>query len=202
MQATITAAKLNETLKGLDSKVKAARIADAGYVTVNGKTDWAAFYSAVLESRREPVSETVETMLHYINEYSGEYDIPTLKLCWEQYKEKCETDGKYDDVDAFVADHGLKNIGFYSDYADAVNDYSQDVVDAFVKYFGITDISDFSESYVGVYESEEDFAEEYMSDMERIPTFIVVDWQATWEQSLAYDYTFCDITGAVFRSWY
>lgn len=201
MQANLTAAELNETLKGLDSKLKAARIADAGYVTVNGKTDWSAFYSAVLESRREPVSETVEMMLHYINLYAGEYDIPTLRLHWEQYKEECETDETCDNVDAFIADHGLKNIGFYSDYADTVSDYSQDVADAFVEYFGITNISDFPESYMGTHKSEADFAEEYMSELDRIPTFIIVDWQATWDQSLRYDYTFDDATGAVFRDY-
>lgn len=201
MQATLTAAQLNETLKGLDTKIKAARIADAGYVTVNGKTDWTAFYSAVLESRPEPVSDKVEMMLHYINLYAGEYDIPTLRLQWEQYKEETENDETWDKVDAFIQEYGLKNLGFYSDYADAINDYSQDIVDAFVEYFGITNISDFSESYVGTYKSEADFAEEYMSELERIPTFIIVDWQATWDQALRYDYTFDDVTGAVFRDY-
>jgi hypothetical protein len=55
------------------------------------------------------------------------------------------------------------------------------------------------DAYRGCYADGADFAEEYYNDVYGdVPSFLVVDWEATWEQSLRYDFDFVD--GYVFDS--
>jgi hypothetical protein len=197
----MTATALHETLKGVSGADKAAALIAAGYVNSRGTADYTAFYTAVLAERKgtDPISDRADLMLHYVNNYYGQYDIATLKLQWETYSEQAEIDGEYHSVDAFIEEYGMKELGFYSEYADAVNDYPLDVVDAFIKEFGISCISHLRESYYGVYSSVEEFAEEYFSNCgETVPTYIVADWTATWNQGLRYEFSYDDTTGAVF----
>ena len=47
------------------------------------------------------------------------------------------------------------------------------------------------DAYRGTYDSGADFAEEYYNHVYGdVPSFLVVDWEATWEQSLRYDFDF------------
>jgi hypothetical protein len=73
-------------------------------------------------------------------------------------------------------------------------DYSQDAVDAFLNIWEESDLEHFEDAYQGEYESEAIFAEEFTLDCYglNIPTFVIVDWQATWDQGLRYDYEFQD----------
>jgi hypothetical protein len=84
-------------------------------------------------------------------------------------------------------------------YESLCNDHSQDAVDAFIKLYDEDSLSDFEEAYVGQYNSEAAFAEDYAEMYgEQIPSWIVVDWQATWDSSLRFD---CDEQdGYFFRS--
>jgi hypothetical protein len=43
-----------------------------------------------------------------------------------------------------------------------------------------------------VYESAADFAEEYYSELYDVPCALVVDWEATWDSTLRYDFTACE----------
>jgi len=92
-------------------------------------------------------------------------------------------------------------VQFYDTYIEMGEKLGYDVVDAFIKEEGIVNIEHVEDAFVGVYSSEAAFVEEYLDDVGyNIPVFLVVDWQATWDQSLRFDYTFVD--GYVFRSDY
>ena len=172
----------------------------AGYVRPNGKADFVAFYEALLaeKSGKDPISEKAEIMAHYVNKWATEYSIRELKINWETYIEQVNIDGNYDAIDEFIGDYGMKNIGFYDSFADAMEDYDQHAVLAFIEENGISCISHFAEAYQGKFRSEAEFAEEFCTQQNEIPFYIVADWQATWDYSLRHDFSFDDESGAVF----
>ena len=106
------------------------------------------------------------------------------------------------DMIAFIEEHGNDNfLEFYEEYVQCGEDYSYDAVEAFVGEFGIECIANFTDAYYGQYDSEEQFAEQFVSDCYPInldDTPIVVDWTATWESNLRYDFHFVD--GFVFNT--
>ena len=74
-------------------------------------------------------------------------------------------------------------------------------IQAFLTIWEQSDLEHFEDAYVGCYESEKDFAEQYATDCYGldVPSFVVIDWEATWNQ-LSYHYEFVD--GFVFsRDW-
>jgi hypothetical protein len=77
-------------------------------------------------------------------------------------------------------------------------DYGQDAVDAFLTIWEESDLHGFEDAYQGRYEDEADFAEQFTTDCYglNVPSFVVIDWQATWDQGLCYDYEF--VNGFVF----
>jgi hypothetical protein len=90
-------------------------------------------------------------------------------------------------------------VAFYEEYVTQGEDIGYDVVDAFVGYHGIACVENVRDAYRGVYSSGADFAEEFYNDVYGdVPSFLVVDWEATWEQSMRYDFDFID--GFIFDS--
>jgi len=85
-------------------------------------------------------------------------------------------------------------------YDELCNRYGADAVDAFLEIYDEDDLNSFEDAYQGSYDSEADFAEQFTTDCYGldIPSFVIVDWQATWEVGLRYDYDFQD--GFVFAS--
>ena len=85
------------------------------------------------------------------------------------------------DEDTFVA--------YYESYVEQGEKVGYDVVDAFVEINGFCDVESCEDAFVGIYASGADFAEEYSNDCgDHIPDHIIVDWDATWERSLIYDF--------------
>ncbi len=81
-------------------------------------------------------------------------------------------------------------------------EYGYSSVDAFLTIWEESDLEHFEDAYQGCYDSESDFAEQFTIDCYglNVPSFVVIDWQATWDQGLRYDYEFVD--GTVFlTSW-
>jgi hypothetical protein len=78
--------------------------------------------------------------------------------------------------------------------------YGQDPVDEFIELYSEEDLEQFEDAYVGYYDSEAEFAEEFTTDVYGfdIPSFVVIDWEATWNCNLRYDFDF--VNGCVFRS--
>jgi hypothetical protein len=84
-------------------------------------------------------------------------------------------------------------------YDELSNRYGADAVDAFLEIYDEDDLNSFEDAYQGGYESEADFAEQFTTGYGLdIPSFVIVDWEATWYQGLRYDYDFQD--GFVFSS--
>lgn len=82
---------------------------------------------------------------------------------------------------------------------DLLETYPAAAIEAFIELYGEENVQHFEDSYQGEYESGAHFAESIVSDCYclDIPAFVVVDWEATWDQ-LYYDYSiedgyvFCD----------
>lgn len=85
-------------------------------------------------------------------------------------------------------------------YDELCENYGEDAVEAFLTIWEESDLEHFEDAFSGRYESEADFAEQITCDCYglNIPSFVVIDWQATWDQGLRYDYEFVD--GVVFQS--
>lgn len=202
------ATALQATLQGLTGAEKAARLIAAGYVTSRGTAAWTTFYEAILAERNdlperdEDFADRADLMLHYVSMYAGKTDLQLLKLQWETYAEQAEIDEETDTIDAYIEEHGIENLGFYSDWADMMNDYPGYAVDAFIRHFGITEIASFSDAYMGQYSSGAKFAEEYLQDsgMVELPYYVIVDWEATWDNALSYDYIYDEEAEAVFMA--
>jgi antirestriction protein len=89
---------------------------------------------------------------------------------------------------------------YQEQYQKLCEDHGKDAVDAFLELYSEDDLESFEEAYYGRYDSEADFAEEYYNDIGDAPSFVVVDWEATWNCNLRYDFDFED--GFVFnKNW-
>ena len=107
-----------------------------------------------------------------------------------------------EDMIAFIEDYGNDNfIQFYEEYVKQGENYCYEAVDAFIAEFDIDCIAHFDDAYYGQYDSEEEFAEQFTDEVYgEPPAHLVVDWTATWESNLRYDFAFND--GFVFNKNY
>ena len=110
-----------------------------------------------------------------------------------------------DEMEAFIEEHGHKSFyNHFDEYRQAVKDYDQETVDAFLGAdFDIDDISKLEDAYYGCFDSEEEFAENFVTEcygLPDMPSWIKIDWSETWEDGLSWDYTFYD--GYVFCNHY
>jgi hypothetical protein len=118
----------------------------------------------------------------------------------EKIDELLEDNYAIDDILEFIDNNNEDDfVAFYEEYVTQGEDLGYDVVDAFVEYHGLSYVEHVRDAYRGAYDSGADFAEEFYNDVYGdVPSFLVVDWQATWEQSMKYDFDFVD--GYVFDS--
>lgn len=118
----------------------------------------------------------------------------------EKIDELLEDNYALDDMLEFIDNRNENDfVTFYEEYVTQGEDIGYDVVDAFIEYHGVAYVEHVRDAYRGTYDSGANFAEEYYNDVYGdVPSFLVVDWEATWEQSLSYDFDFVD--GYVFDS--
>ena len=118
----------------------------------------------------------------------------------EKIDELLEDNYALDDMLEFIDNHNENDfVTFYEEYVTQGEDIGYDVVDAFIEYHGVAYVEHVRDAYRGTYDSGADFAEEYYNHVYGdVPSFLVVDWEATWEQSMRYDFDFVD--GYVFDS--
>ena len=64
-------------------------------------------------------------------------------------------------------------------------DFYQELLDN-----GVESLEQFEESYQGLHQTEGDFVEELLNDcyVNELPTWVHIDYQRTWNDSLSYDY--------------
>ena len=100
-----------------------------------------------------------------------------------------------DEMKEFIETHGNSDfLCYYEDYARMVDEYDQETVDAFLEEFDLMDVEHLNDAYHGRFDSEAEFAENFVSDMGYIqhdlPYWIQIDWEKTWDDGLSWDYTF------------
>ncbi len=121
----------------------------------------------------------------------------------EFIKELLEDTYAEDDIYNFIDEHGEDNlVTYYEDYVNFGEQYCYEAVDTFIASFGFENLTHFSDAYRGSWDSEADFAEQLVNDIEGdvIPSYVVVDWEATWNYNLKYDFVYevCGSQGFVF----
>ena len=111
----------------------------------------------------------------------------------EKIEELLDENYCLDDMLEFVDEYNEKAfVEVYEEYVRCGEAIGYEAVDALASEDGIFHIIDCDERYQGCFHNERDFAESFYSEMGyNIPEGIVVDWEATWETSLRYDYTSC-----------
>ena len=120
----------------------------------------------------------------------------------EKIDELVDDNYALDDILEFVDNHGESDfVAYYEEYVRVGDIIGFEAVDALIKEMGaVSYIEDCDERYRGFYHNEAEFAEEYYNELNgEVDSFLVVDWEATWEQNLRYDFTACD-DGSSYRS--
>lgn len=109
-----------------------------------------------------------------------------------------------DDIQSFIEEYGVEayNAGHYVTWCQITEELgiSNEVVEAFVEEFGINNIPSFEDSYCGTYNDGAEYAKELVEggwNMDNIPGFVEIDWEATWE-NLSQDYT--EVDGHIFNN--
>ena len=116
-------------------------------------------------------------------------------------EELIEENYALDDMLEFIDQRNETNfVLYYEEYVRCGEAIGYEAVDALIDEMGhVSDIENCDERYRGCYSSEADFAEEFYSELYEVPSALVIDWQATWDTSLRYDFTSCD-DGTSYRS--
>ena len=118
--------------------------------------------------------------------------------CLDYITELVEDNYALDDILEFLKEYnGDDLIAYYVDYVIQGDKVGFDVVDAFLEENDISDVSRTQDVYMGEYNSEADFAENYFNDIMDVPGGLVIDWEETFQQSLSYSYDY--VKGYVFR---
>jgi antirestriction protein len=106
-----------------------------------------------------------------------------------------------DDMLQFIDEYNESDfVAYYEEYCRCGEAIGYEAVDALIGEMGcVSDVEDCDERYQGFYNDEAEFAEYFYNEMGTyVPDGIVVDWEATWEQSLRYDFTACH-DGSTYR---
>ena len=102
------------------------------------------------------------------------------------------------DIRDFIEQYGVEaySDGHYVTWCELTehSGADNDAIEAFVEEFGINYIGDFDDAFRGEYDSEADFAEQYTNDCYTdttvLPDWVVIDWQATWDNELSSSFTY------------
>ena len=128
-------------------------------------------------------------------------DVEMTDSVTELFNELVDDGNDADDLQAFIDEHGKSNFTDYiEEYLQAVDQYGEEVVAAFLDIFDIDSIGSLSDAYQGEYRDGAEFAESLVADCYSMdmPSWVEVDWQATWDNSLSYDYSESD--GHIFNN--
>jgi antirestriction protein len=102
------------------------------------------------------------------------------------------------DIEDFIEQYGSDaySEGHYVTWCELTESgHDTEAVDAYVAEVGIYNIGGFENAFVGEYDSEVDFARQYFdSNYHAIDALedngVVIDWQATWDSNLSYNYAY------------
>ena len=119
----------------------------------------------------------------------------------EKIDELLEENYFLDDMLKFIDEYNESDfVAYYEEYVRCGEIIGYEAVDALISELGdISYIEDCDERYQGCYHNEAEFAEEFYSELYEVPCALVIDWEATWDTSLRYDFTSCS-DGTSYRS--
>ena len=90
-----------------------------------------------------------------------------------------------------------------SAWSDETDDDRREAMGEYLDDMGADDLSDFDEAYQGQYDSGASFAEATVEELGEVSkdtaSWIVIDWEASWERGLRFDYHITE-SGHVFRN--
>ena len=114
----------------------------------------------------------------------------------EKIEELLEDSYALDDILEFIDNHNESDfVAYYEEYCRCGEAIGYEAVDALIAEMGdVSYVEECDERYRGQFDSTADYAEEFYNDVYgEVPSFLVVDWEATWESSLRYDMTACEV---------
>jgi hypothetical protein len=111
----------------------------------------------------------------------------------EKIDELLEENYALDDMLEFIDEYNENDFtAYYEEYVRCGEIIGYEAVDALIEEMGdVSYVEDCEERYQGHYHNEAEFAEEFYSELYEVPSALVIDWQATWDTSLRYDFTCC-----------
>lgn len=99
----------------------------------------------------------------------------------------------------FIESYGVENLEYAEEYFELLNEYDIDALDAFISIYDVSDLSQFVDRYEGYFRYVSEFVENFLENSgTEIPSWIAVDYEATWESALRFDYD--EHEGQYFRS--
>jgi hypothetical protein len=119
----------------------------------------------------------------------------------EKIDELLEENYALDDMLKFIDEYNENDFtAYYEEYVRCGEIIGYEAVDALASENGLSNIEDCEERYQGFYDDEAEFAEHFHNEMGNyVPDGIEVDWQATWDRNLYYDFTSCN-DGSSYKS--
>ena len=110
----------------------------------------------------------------------------------EKIEELSEYSYELNDLIDFVDSYGEDKIEYVDNYLDAIEnlgiDDAKEVIDNYAEYNGVEYVEGCDELYQGNYQSAEEFIDELELIDYDIPSWLVIDYEATWESALRFDY--------------
>lgn len=113
----------------------------------------------------------------------------------EKIDELLENSYALNDMLQFIDENNEQDfVAYYEEYVRCGENIGYEAVDAYLEEMGdVCYVENCDELYRGQYSTEADFAEEFYNDVYgEVPVCLVVDWQATWNSSFRYDFTYCN----------
>ena len=108
-------------------------------------------------------------------------------------EERLEENYALDDMLEFIDTYNETDFcNYYEEYVRCGEAIGYEAVDALIEEMGdVSYIDCCDERYRGCYDNEADFAEDFYNEIMDVPDALVIDWEATWDQNLRYDFTAC-----------
>ena len=112
----------------------------------------------------------------YVAFYEALIEAKTPQWKSQRIKEETETHLEFDDEEQ------------EEKFLELCENYPQEALEIY--YENIGNFDDFEEAYMGEYDSEAHFTEEMVANFSdtQIPSWIVIDYQATWDSAMRFDY--------------
>lgn len=147
--------------------------------------------NSIVEEQELPLEYVLECYDYFGDEYADEL---------ANIVETLENVGcNKDDLMDFIESYGVENLEYLEEYLDLLDEYDDDAIDAFISIYDVSDLNQFVDRYEGYYSTVSEFVENILESMgTEIPSWVAVDYEATWNASLRFDYD--EHEGQYFRS--